>query len=39
MNVEGGDLEAVEAMDTNSRGESDNIEIDDPGYNASPTDE
>ncbi len=39
MNVAGGDLDAGEAMGTNSRGESVDIEIDDPGYNASPSDE
>jgi hypothetical protein len=39
MNVEGGDLEAGEAMGTNSRGENVSVEIDDPGYNASPSDE
>jgi len=39
MNVEGRDLEAGEAIGTNSRGESVSIEIDDPGYNASPADE
>jgi hypothetical protein len=39
MNVSGGDLESGEAVGTNSRGETIQIEIDDPGYNASPSDE
>jgi hypothetical protein len=39
MNVDGADLEGGEAAGTNSRGESIQIEIDDPAYNANPSDE